>query len=396
MAETPNRLNLFDPEIDQEQPQHVYAMRARQGIAFNPDGKSATISAMADILAVNMHKDVTARSPGAPSSMGGLRPLIPLDLDGDEHTKYRKLLDPLFAPKQVALLEPNIRALSNDLIERFIDNGRADLFSEFCQPLPGTIFISLLGLPLSELPYFLRFKDYAIRAPGETPEEMAANRDQAGRDMADRLYREIELRRRESEPRSDLIAGFLEVEVDGHRLSDDDIVDICYLLVIAGLDTVAGSLSCILHWLARHPAEQQRLRDEPALLAGAIEELMRYESPVPGGGRYANEDIDINGTKIPAGTQLQVSWACANVDEAEFPNALTVDFERPVNRHIAFASGFHRCLGSHLARLELRVAIEQFQAWTAHYWIPDDDQPRIHNVGVRSVEYLPVAFEPAA
>ena len=87
---------------------------------------------MADILAVNMHKDVTARSPGAPSSMGGLRPLIPLDLDGDEHTKYRKLLDPLFAPKQVALLEPNIRALSNDLIERFIDNGRADLFSEFC------------------------------------------------------------------------------------------------------------------------------------------------------------------------------------------------------------------------------------------------------------------------
>jgi cytochrome P450 len=170
-------------------------------------------------------------------------------------------------------------------------------------------------------------------------------------------------------------------------------VDICFLLVIAGLDTVAASLSCIVFWLARNQEAQQRLREQPETLPRVIEELMRFESPVPGGGRYAAEDIDVNGTLVPSGTSLQMSWACANVDEAAFAHPLEVDVERTENRHIAFASGFHRCLGSHLARLELRTAMEVLHERTSGYWIPEGSNPRVHNLGVRTVEHLPLAFE---
>jgi cytochrome P450 len=348
---------------------------------------------MADILAVNLHKGVISKAPDAPPTMGGIRPLIPLDLDGTEQVKYRRLLDPLFAPRQVALLEPRVRQLADELIDGFIDNGEVELFGALCQPIPSTIFITMLGLPVSDLDYFLQFKDYAIRAPGETIEEQEANRDQAGRDMADRLIRELERRRRLGDPGDDLIGGFMVTEIDGHRLSDDDIVDICYLLVIAGLDTVAASLSCLFNWLAVHPDEQQHLRADPTLLAPAIEELMRFESPVMFGGRYASEDLTINGTNIPRGTHLMVSWSSANMDPSVFVEPETVNLERPSNKHIAFASGFHRCLGSHLARLELRVVIDQFHKRIANYWIQGGEESSVHNVGVRTFEYLPLAFE---
>jgi cytochrome P450 len=399
MTDEPNMVELsmyLDPEIDQDHPQTVYTRRASEGIVFSEDdffGPCAKISAMADVLVVNRHRGVLAHRPGTPPTMGGVRPLIPLDIDGDDHTRYRRLLDPLFAPKRMAMLEDRVRDLANELVDRFIDKGHVELYGDFCQPLPSTIFITMLGLPLSEMQYFLRFKDWAIRAPGDTIEEQAANRDRAGRDMANRLYEELERRRSDGQPGDDLIAGFMETGAEGDRLSDDDIVDICFLLVIAGLDTVAASLSCIVLWLARNPEAQQHLRGQPETLPRVIEELMRFESPVPGGARYAAEDIEVNGTVVPSGTSLQMSWACANVDEAAFPNPLEVNFERAENRHIAFASGFHRCLGSHLARLELRTAIEVLHARTSRYWVADGSTPRVHNLGVRTVEHLPLAFD---
>jgi cytochrome P450 len=401
MSDTPDVYQLsalLNPDMDQEHPQAWYLEQARKPPELGEGifgGPSASITRMADVLAVNMHKGVLAKPPGSPPTMGGIRPLIPLDLDGADQAKYRKLLDPLFAPKHVAALEPRIRDLTDQLVDTFIEDGRVELYHAFCQPLPGTIFISLLGLPLDEIDTFIRFKDYAIRAPGDTPEEQAVNRDQAGRDMADRLYRELDDRRKNGQPADDLIAGFMQADVDGHRLSDDDIVDICYLLVIAGLDTVAASLSCIIHWLAQHPDEQRRLRAHPEELPQAIEELMRFESPVIGGGRYAAEDIEINGTTIPAGTMLAVSWSAANMDPEVFDDPLTVDLHRPTNRHIGFASGYHRCLGSHLARLELRAAIQRFHERVEHYWIADGEAAKVHNLGVRTFEHLPLGFDRA-
>jgi cytochrome P450 len=207
-----------------------------------------------------------------------------------------------------------------------------------CAPLPTHIFIDLLGLPIDDLPLFLEFKEAVVRPRGATAEEQQQNMRAAGKRMHDYLMRTLD-ERRAGPPRDDLIGGFLTVEVDGARLTDREIVDICYLLVIAGLDTVTCSLSRLLAWFAGRPAERRRVIADPALLGKAIEELMRFESPVPLGHRWVTEDIEVHGRQFPAGSMVEVVWAAANIDPAAFPDPLTVDFERPHNAHVGSQPG---------------------------------------------------------
>ena len=347
-----------------------------------------------DVVAVNKRRDVHSMDPDTVEfvamALGAGRPLIPLMLDGDQHTKYRKLLDPLFAPKQVARLESIVRNLAETLIDAFAGDGEVDLYASFCEPLPSQIFLSQLGLPLDDLPFLLWVKDGIIRP---TDDE---HRTTAGPKLVD--YLEAELDRREvtgEGDADDLIAAFLAAEVDGHRLTREDVVDITFLLVLAGLDTVTSSLSCMVDWLARHPTERDRLVADPSLLPSAIEELMRVHTPVVAGGRHATADFEIGGVEVKAGDNIRVVWAAANMDPEAFPEPTRVDFERPNNRHIAFASGFHRCLGSHLARLELRVALETLHRRIPDYR-PDPSRPPGYrnNAPVRCVDPLPLVFTP--
>jgi cytochrome P450 len=162
--------------------------------------------------------------------------------------------------------------------------------------------------------------------------------------------------------------------------------------MIAGLDTVTASLGCLLSWLARHPDERRWVTADPSRWPLAVEELMRYESPVPGTSRFATKDIVINGRSYPAGTEFSVSWSAANLDPAFFDDPLTVNLERQPNPHIDFASGWHRCLGSHLARLELRIAMEEWHARIPDYEIaPGADVPYIP-LGVRQPTTLPLVW----
>ena len=164
-----------------------------------------------------------------------------------------------------------------------------------------------------------------------------------------------------------MLGWLITTEVEGETLPREDILDILGLLMIAGLDTVAASLACFLSYFARFPDQRARVIADPSLWPSAIEELMRYESPVTEGGRIALTDLELpSGEHVDAGTHMHISWHAANLDPAFFPEPLTVDFERSPNPHIGFASGFHRCLGSHLARMEMQVALD---AW--HRRIPD-------------------------
>jgi cytochrome P450 len=352
-----------------------------------------TILRLDDALEVTKRRDVHSMDPEmismAGAMMGAGRPLIPLMLDGDEHTKYRKLLDPLFAPKVVAALEPRVRALADDLIDGFAADGRVELYGTFCEPLPSMVFLTLLGLPLDDLAFLLWFKDGIIRATDDD------HRRQANEQMIAYLYAELDRREERGEPGDDLIGGFITAEVDGHRLTREDVIDITFLLVLAGLDTVAASLSCIVDWLARHPDQRDRIVADPGLLPGAIEELMRFQTPVVAGGRYATADFEIAGEQVKAGDHLTVCWAAANLDGDGFDQPLDVDFDRPAKRHIAFASGFHRCLGSHLARLELRVVLHALHDRVPDY-APDPDQaPGYNNDAIRNVNPLPLVFTPS-
>ncbi|WP_322750316.1 MULTISPECIES: cytochrome P450 [unclassified Frankia] len=353
---------------------------------------------MDDVVAAGRHPALVSSHPDTwlPLGMGSRGPLPPLHVDGEEHRRYRRLLDPLLAPKKVAPMESEIRKLADELIEGFVADGRVELHDAFCVPLPSTIFLTLFGMPLADMDFLVAMKDRILKNEGTTMEEKDAIGVEAGDRMRERLRQRLDERRREGAPRDDLIGEFMSFELDGERLSDDEIVNIMHLFTIAGLDTVTSSLSCLFAWFAAHPDERRRVVADPSMLPAAIEELMRFESPVPASGpRWATEDTEINGVPVRRGEMVFLCWASANVDPATFESPLEVRLDRPANRHIAFASGVHRCLGSHLARLELRTAVDQFHRRIPDYWITPGEEPRYELAGVRQARYLPVTFTAA-
>ncbi len=352
---------------------------------------------MADIVAAGNHPSLVSAEPnsGEAFGMGSAEPLIPLHIDGDLHRRYRKLIDPLLAPRKVAGLEEGFRQMTDEIIDGFIDRGRVEFFSEFADPLPARMFMQLFGAPAEDLAFFVERKDAILKAEGATMQEREVVGRAAGDGLRARLREIVAERRSGAADGSDLIAEFLTWEIDGDRLTDDDIVNIMHLFVIAGLDTVASTISCLIAWLAGHPEERHRVMADPALVAPMVEELMRLESPVPSSGvRWAIEDCEINGVPVNKGEMVYLCWGAGNVDPAVFTDPLTVDFHREANRHIAFAAGRHRCLGSHLARLELRCAIDQFHRRVADYEIAPGEEVQYKFEGVRHASHLPLVFTP--
>ena len=335
--------------------------------------------------------DITGGGESGSLGLGGHHVAIPLELNGAEHTKWRKLLDPVFAPKKIAMLEDRIRDRANELIDEFIDRGEADAYMQWCDPLPSSIFLAIMGIPQEERDHFMAFKNAIIGSADPTIADVAA-REAAFTDCEAWFAAEFDRRERLDHPGDDIIGWLLQIEVDGRPITRDELHGVCNLLMIAGLDTVAASLSCILAHLARHDDLRRRIVADPNLWPSAIEELMRFESPVTQGFRHVVEDVELPSGTLPAGTNALVWWAAANVDPAAFDDPLTIVPDRSPNPHIGFASGWHRCLGSHLARLELRVA---FDAW--HRRIPDcriPDGTELHySINPRAPHNLPLVWD---
>jgi cytochrome P450 len=385
----------------QEPQSTVYRKLLEGDPVLDRDGsKPLVVSRREDIVFVNQHPSVLGNGAAGPS-MGGDQKLIPLDLDGADHKKYRRLLDPLFSPRaktsQLVNLEPVVRRLANELIDGFAAKGSVEFYEAFANPLPTIIFVDMLGLPQEDRLFFLDFVGDILRPQADTYEERAAIRAAAPPRMFTYLAEAMAKRKADPDAYPGLITGLMQTEVEGDRLTDREVLNILFLLMIAGLDTVTASLSCLVGWLGRHPEERKALVDDPSRLPAAIEELMRFESPVQWGHRVATEDLTLpSGATVKAGEDMQLLWAAANVDESFFPNALQVDLERADSRkHIAFASGMHRCLGSHLARLELRCAIEELHRRLPDYRVADESQ-LVYSAGtVRAVTTLPLEFTPA-
>jgi len=191
--------------------------------------------------------------------------------------------------------------------------------------------------------------------------------------------------------RDDFISMFLDAEVDGHTLTNDDVLDIGYLFFLAGLDTVTSSLDCMLSYLAQNPEHRQQLVEDPSLIQHAIEEMLRFETPVQGVVRVTTQETDIGGCPVKKGQVVSLMLGSANVDERAWNDPDDIDFDREENRHLAFGGGAHRCLGSHLARMELRVALEEW-----HKAIPDyrvrEGVELLYTQGLRAVENLELVW----
>jgi cytochrome P450 len=369
--------------------------RTGDGVARSSEG--VAIFRMEDLRHVNRHPDILGQGAVmAPrGSLGAARPQIPLDLEGDLHRKFRHVLDPIFAPRKMRELEPAVVHRINAIIDGFYDRGKAELFDELCTPLPASVFLDMLGIPQSSMPALIEFKDAVLRPQGASYEEAIAYMEAAGQQGYAFFNEFLDERAASGESPNDWTTYLCNATIEGTPITRDQVVDIMYNLVIAALDTVAASLSLILAWLVQHPAERRWLVEDPARWPAAIEELMRYESPVAYGARTATADVVVGGTLCPAGTRFDISWPGTNMDPAVFVDPEKVILDRNPNPHSVFATGRHRCLGSHLARMELRVALEELHRRIPEYGLDPDRELVYEAVGVRVASVLPVVWNPA-
>ena len=358
-----------------------------------------TIENMFHLLTHREDVEAALRKPAvftsAPEAvqLGNIRPLIPLSVDPPKHVKYRRILDPLFAPKHMALLDGEVAELVNQIMDDFTSRGTLDFHEEFAVPLPCTVFLRLMGLPLDDLGMFLEMKDGIIRPPGDTLEAQSPIRKRT----ADTIYAYFEetLAERRRAPTEDLLARIMRSEVDGVTLTDEEILDICFLFIIAGLDTVTDTLDCIFGHLSQNPEHRRQVATDESVIPSAIEELLRWESPVPAVPRVLSEDVEIGGCPMKAGEHVMLLIGAANTDDAAHPGVDVVDLLRSPNPHLAFGGGVHRCLGSHLARVELRVAMREWHKRIPEYELVPGTVLE-YTEGLRSLHHLPLQFTPAS
>jgi cytochrome P450 len=398
-APAANPFAAMDPEMARN-PQPVFKLLRADTPVMRidmPTGPGVVLTRMEEIAEALRHPEIFSSNMDA-VDLQNQRPLIPLQIDPPEHKKFRKLLDPIFAPRKMAAMDEEVSRLVNQLIDQFIGAGEVDFAKQFSVPFPSQVFLTLLGLPLEELDRFLIMKDGIIRPDYVTKKPYGSRevRDYQ-KQIADSVYdyfNEV-LDQREVERKDDLLSHFLDAEVEGDRLTRNDILDICFLFLIAGLDTVTATLDCMMAFLAQHPEQRHQIVEDPALIPNAIEELLRWETPVMGLARVAVADAELGGCPVHKGDQIAVMIGSANTDEAEFPDADEVRFDREVNRHIAFGGGIHRCLGSHLARMELRVALREWHKRIPDYQV-EPGHTLVYTPSIRSIEYFPLRFTATA
>ena len=345
---------------------------------------------------VAKHEDIEAalRRPDIYSSKFNRDqpPLVPINYDPPDHLRYRRLLDPLFGPKAMKKLEDDIARRANEFIDAFIARGECDYAVEFAVPLPCSVFLALMGLPLEDLQDFLRLKELILRGSSRDDYMNLDDplRQQAQVEATERFEQLIAARRRT--PLDDVLTTIIETEVEGRVLSNEELLGICNLLLVAGLDTITDSLTCFYAFLGRNSEYRRRLVDDPDAIDAAVEEMLRYESPVPFVPRVAVEATELGGCPISVGDTIMLLLGSANNDERAIERADEIDFDRKVNRHLAFGGGVHRCLGSHLARLELRVSLREWHRRIPDYHIPEDVELEYATL-LRQVEHLPLVFD---
>jgi cytochrome P450 len=312
------------------------------------------------------------------------RVLRPLALDPPEHGAYRQVLSSAFSPHVAAQREDEVRTVCRGLLDRFADRGRCELLGAFTKPLPTRIFVTIMGLPPTDADRFLGWNDLLLHGYDDP-----TGRRQAAGEIEGYLAALITARRAAPDAGDDVLGVLLRGRVHDRPLTDDEILDCAFLLFIAGLDTVTAVSSFAFRTLAERPDLQQALAtDDGSLTPRAVEELLRAHAIV-NAARTATRDAVIAGdVAVKKGDRVLLATSFATRDPSEFPEPHTIDFDRDSNRHLAFGAGPHRCLGSHLARVELRVALEEFHRRIPSYHLVADEPPRIHGGGVFGLDRL--------
>jgi len=360
-------------------------LRDQHPLYVDPSGRRYALSRFEDVRAAASDPQ-TFSSEG--TSLGvGLLPHIQV-MDPPRHDRLRRLVTMAFTPRRVAAMEPRIREIARGLLDQFAGKGRADLMADYARHVPSRAIGDMIGVPPERREAFLHWTESMVAvAEGTTQAENI-------RAAAANIYAEFArlLDERRGARRDDLMSALLDAEIDGERLTQDELLGFCFVLIVAGNDTTTNLIANGAILLAQHPATRRELQAEPALLEDAIEEMLRCESPAQALPRRATRDVALHGVTIPAGAEVALVWGAANRDEREFAEPDRFDVQRRFRRHLAFGQGLHFCLGANLARLEARVAFEELLARLPDYELAEP--PRwVTSVWARSPEHVRIAFE---
>ena len=319
--------------------------------------------------------DAAARDPGTFSSksisipveigLGGL-PVPPLDRDPPEHTRFRQLLLPFFSPGRTRKLEPLTRRVAAGLVDAFVSEGGGDVVAAFSKPLPIAVIAQILGVEPDDHALFTEWTTAIVEGGATDPEHAA----RAGSDIYAYFVNLLEARRRDR--RDDLVSYLLDAELDGERMADQERLGCCVLLLLAGIDTTWSTLGTFLWYLAQDPEACRFITTDESHIVAAIEELLRAFAPTSV-ARITTRQTVVGGQCIAESQQVLLPFPAANRDERAFPDPDRVQLDRAPNPHLAFGAGVHRCLGAHLARMELRVALEEFLGRVPNFRLADPD-----------------------
>ncbi|MFK7898517.1 MAG: cytochrome P450 [Myxococcota bacterium] len=381
---SPFEYDPFKPDFQARSHEVYRRLRDEHPVYHNEARNFWAISRFEDVWAATLNLE-SLTTEGMEEAKA-LKPMLNF-LDPPRHDQLRALVSRAFTFRRVQEMEPKIRRIARELISDFFDRGECDFLEDYAIPLPGRIIAEMIGVPEERRKEFLGYTR-AI-ALGDQSKSLT----ETIRDPAAKIYNEFGLliEERLKSRQDDLMSALIDAEIDGERLTRDEIEGFCFQLIIAGNDTTTTLIGNGAVLLEQHPDQRALLVREPERIPKAVEEMLRYEPPAQALPRRARQELTLHGQTIPEDARVLLVWAAANLDEREFAAPERFNVERNIKRHLALGHGTHFCLGASLARLEARVAFEELLARIPEYNLTREPE-WVTSRWLRGHEEIPISF----
>ena len=390
-------IKLLDGEFYADRPlEHFAWMRENAPVYYDESEGIWGISLHEDIMKVSKSPDLFCSSKSSRPEPGSWIPSM-INLDDPDHKRRRNLVNRGFTPKRLLSSESKVRRICNQLIDAVCEKGECEFVREIAAPLPLIMIGDMLGMPEEDFETLLRWSEDMLQATSATAtEEMRAKAMQAGAEYA--TYAVEAIQQRLETPRDDLLSILVNAKIDGDGLNQEELIHESLLILVGGDETTRHVISEGTLALIQNPSERQKLIDDPSKLPVAIEELLRWVTPIKNMNRTATTDTELRGQKIHEGDRMLLLYPSGNRDASVFENPDQLDVERNPNPHVAFGGyGTHHCLGASLARLELRIMFEELNRRLPDIQLATEEalpiRPSNFIVGIES---MPVRFSPSA
>lgn len=326
--------------------------------------------------------------------LGSPVPLVPIAIDPPDHTRFRRILDPFFGPRRMAEREAELRRQAGELIDAIVARGECDVVPDLATPFPSQVFLTLFGLPMEDRDRLVQWKDAILQftdpsSAEATPEVMAH-----ALELFTYLTEHIAERRTDTSG-SDMLTRLIHDTDEGGGMDDNEILGLCFMFVLAGLDTVTSAVGFALTKLAADTELRRSIVSDSSLIPAFIEDMLRVDGPVPFAPRVTTQEVEVAGRVVPKGTTVMLSYGSADRDPLRYKDADEVHLDGKAV-HFAFGRGPHRCLGSHLARLELRLILEEWHLRIPEYTLVDGRQPQMPwPTGTMALQSVPLNITPS-